>query len=122
MRKSRPIVRPATREDIEAFSDLRNKPTLRAWVGEIDGRIIAIGGLAFSKGRWFGFCDLSDEARQYKMTIARTAKMVLDEARRQGIRFVYAEAGQNERGASRWLISLGFIIDPRSGYLYRWGV
>ena len=113
-------VRPATRADIEAFSDLRGKPTLKAWVGELDGEILGIGGLAYAKGRWFAFCDLKPEAREYKMTLARTAKMVLREARQQGIRFVYAEADLNERASVRWLTSLGFRLDPRTAYLYRW--
>jgi N-acetylglutamate synthase-like GNAT family acetyltransferase len=113
-------VRPATREDIEAFSDLPMKPTLRAWVGEVDGRIIALGGFALANGRWFGFCDLKDEARQYKMTIARAGKRIIAEAKKQGIKFVYAEADRDEPGAVRWLSSLGFSIDPRTTFLYRW--
>lgn len=113
-------VRPATRDDIEAFSDLPDKPTLRAWAGEVDGKIVALGGFAFSHGRWFGFVDLTDEARKHKFTIARAAKMVLSEAKRQGIKFIYAEADPNEPGARRWLASLGFTVDPRTLYLYRW--
>ncbi len=113
-------VRRATREDIEAFSDIANKPTLLAWAGEVDGEIIALGGIAFSNGRWFGFCDLKDEARKYKMTIMRTTKRVFEEARRQGIRYVYAEADPNEPMAKRWLASLGFTIDIKTS-LYRWG-
>jgi hypothetical protein len=114
------IVRPATREDIDAFSDMANKPTLKAWVGELDGRIIALGGFAFSKGRWFGFCDLEEDARRFKMTIGRAAKMILNEAKKQGIRFIYAEADPQEPGAIRWMTSLGFTVDPRTAYLYRW--
>ena len=114
------IIRPATREDLEAFSDMPNKPSIRAWVGELDGRIIGIGGLALAKGRWFGFCDLTEEARSYKMTIMRTAKRVLAEARRDGIRFIYAEASPHEPRAVAWLTSLGFSLDPRSEHFYRW--
>ena len=113
-------MRPATRADIEAFSDMKNKPTIRAWVGELDGEIIGLGGFAFSKGRWFGFCDLREQARSYKITIARTAKMALEEARRQGIKFVYAEVDPAEPRAALWLTSLGFTVDPRTAYLYRW--
>src|SRR3972149_732600 len=114
------LVRPATREDIEGFSDLPNKPTVKAWVGELDGEIVALGGFAFSHGRWFGFVDLKDEARRYKMTIARAAKRIIAEAREQGIKFVYADADPEEPGAVRWLTSLGFTVDPRTAFLYRW--
>ena len=113
-------VRPANRWDIEAFSDLANKPTVKALVGEIDGEIVAIGGLAFVKGRWFGFCDLRQKARPHKITIARAARRILVDARGIGARFVYAEADPREPGAQRWLTSLGFTLDPRTQYLYRW--
>ena len=113
-------MRPATQADIEAFSSLPGKPSLRALCMELDGRIIALGGLAWSKGRWFAFADLPQEARRYKMHILKAAKRLLAEARRDGIRFIYAEMDHNERRAAAWLKSLGFHIDPRSGTLYRW--
>ena len=87
---------------------------------ELNGEIIALGGFAFSHGRWFGFVDLKDEARRYKMTIARAAKRIIAEAREQGIKFVYADADPGEPGAVRWLTSLGFTVDPRTAFLYRW--
>jgi hypothetical protein len=91
-----------------------------AWAGELDGEIVALGGLAFSKGRWFAFCDLKPEARQFKMTIMRVAKRVLEDARERNIRFIYAEADPDEPKAVRWMQSLGFKPDERSGILYRW--
>lgn len=113
-------VRRATREDIDAFSDLKNKPTIRAYVGEIDGVVVAIGGLALSGGRWFGFCDLTEKARGHKMTIARMGKRIMDEAREMGIRYVYANVDMSEPNAERWLTRLGFMPDPRTLVLYRW--
>ena len=114
------IIRPATGDDIEAFSKLRNKPTIMAWVGDIDGRIVGIAGFARTGGRWYGFCDMHDEARPYKMKIARAAKRAMQEANRRGIRFIYAQTDPNELGAERWLKSLGFRVDPRTPSLYRW--
>lgn len=115
------IVRPATRADIEAFSDLPDKPTIRALVAEMDGRIIAIAGAARAQGRWYAFADLPEEVRPYKMTIMRNARRFVDELRRQGVRFLYAQPDPNEPKAIAWLTSLGFEPDPRSGgILYRW--
>lgn len=114
------IVRRATAEDISAFSPLPNKPTILAWVGDDDGKIIGIGGLALVGGRWFAFCDLKPEARKHKKAIVKTARNVMMEAKRMGIRFIYAEADSSEPGARRWIESLGFHIDPRSNYLFRW--
>lgn len=114
-------VRRATRADIEAFSSVPHKPTMMAWAGEVGDKIVALGGLAFSNGRWVAFCDLDPEARKYKMTIARTAKRVFEEAERLGIRFIYADMDVSEPTAERWLESLGFRPDPRAPQLYRWG-
>lgn len=114
------IVRPATADDLAAFSDMVGKPTTRAWCGELDGKIIALGGLAYGKGRWFAFLDLKPEARRFKVAIAKAARRVLDEARRDGIKFIYAEVSPIEPNALAWLTRLGFKIDHRSQYLYRW--
>ena len=111
-------VRPATKEDIEAFSSTPNKPTIKAFAGEVDGEVVALGGLALSNGRWVGFCDLRDEARPFRMTIARAAIRVFREAREQGIKYIYAEADEREPTAHRWLTSLGFVRTERG--LYRW--
>lgn len=114
------IVRWATREDIDAFSPMPNKPTVKALVGEIDGRIIGIGGLFRMGGRWFAFVDLPPEARQHKMAIMRAAKRIMAEVRRMGLRYVYTEADPSEPKAIAWLMSLGFELDPRSEHFYRW--
>lgn len=113
-------VRLATREDIDAFSSMRGKPTIKALCMEVDGEIVALGGYALVKGRYFGFCDLHEEARQYRMHIARAAKRFLKAAHDEGIKFIYAEPDPEEAGAVRWLTSLGFEVDPRTAYLYRW--
>jgi hypothetical protein len=114
------IIRPATRADVEAFATVRNWPSMVAVAGEIDGRVVLLGGLGYSRGRWFAFCDIADEARPHKIAIGRAAKRIFAKAKEQGIRFIYAEADPDEPGAVRWLTSLGFRPDPRSGYLYRW--
>ena len=119
---SKVTVRQATREDIAAFSDMVNKPTVRAWCAECEGEIIALAGFALFGGRWYAFADLPEKIRPRKMLIMRAAKMIMAEARKQGIRFIYAEADMNEPNAVAWLASLGFQADTRSERLYRWSV
>ena len=115
-----PIIRPATREDIDRFSDVPGKPTIKAFCMELDGEIVGVAGVWRRNGRWVGFCDMKEQARPYKMRIARAAIRFMDELREQGIRFVYADSDPNERTSMRWLTSLGFSDDPGSpGYL-RW--
>lgn len=115
-----PVIRRATHADIAAYSDLADKPSIRALAMEQDGRVIALGGAALVRGRWVGFCDLRPEARIYKMHIARAAHRFFDEARRDGIRFIYAGRDEAEPRSLAWLESLGFILDPKSRSLYRW--
>lgn len=113
-------VRRATREDIERFSELASKPTVKAWIGEVDGEVVAMAGFALFKGRWLAFCDIADRAKVGKMALARAARRAFDEARKEGVKYVYAEADLTVPGSVRWLMSLGFEHDPRTAYLYRW--
>lgn len=114
------IVRTATRADVEAFAGKPNRETVRAWCGDLDGKVIGIGGIATVRGRHFAFLDLTEEARPYKMHIMRTAIRMLEQASRSGMRFIYAEADTEEPKSVAWLKRLGFEIDPRSKVLYRW--
>lgn len=86
----------------------------------MDGKIVLMGGLGFTQGRWFAFCDITDEARKHKVAVARAAIRIFERARSLGIRFIYAKADPDEPTAVRWLTSLGFRPDPRSAELYRW--
>ncbi len=114
------LVRPASAEDIAAFSNMPNKPTIRALVLEADGHLVGIGGIAVIGGRHLGFVDLKDEARQYKTTIGRAAIRFLADLRREGIRYIYVQRDEDEPRAGIWLASLGFEIDPRTPHLLRW--
>jgi hypothetical protein len=120
-------VREATREDIATFARGLKAPTLRGWVGEIDGKAVALGGLANMGGRWIAFLDVTDEGRDLlkahmsvRKALIRTARMVMDEARKQGIRFCYSEAEMRFPLADKMLERIGFQPDPRAPDLYRW--
>lgn len=117
------VVRPATRSDIEQFSERAKLATLRAYVADCDGELIGLGGLAFIKGRWFAFLDMkpgATDAPGHKMALMRTAKRVMADARSLGIKFVYVQPDANEPGAAKWLASLGFTPDGRDPHIYRW--
>jgi len=119
--KPEPTIEPATPEDIGKFSMGQGWPTMRAWVGRLEGEPIALFGLARgTDARWYAFFDITDKARPFKKAIVRTGKMLMEEARNMGLRYVYAQADEEEALAVRWLKSLGFEIDPRSQALMRW--
>jgi hypothetical protein len=125
MTSSEVVVRRATPAEVAVLAPGNERPTMKAWVGAIPGsspeseRIVGFGGLAFSRGRWIAFCELSNEARRYKRAIIRAGRNVLDAARRDGHSFVYAQADADEPMARRWLESLGFQPDKKTG-LDRW--
>jgi len=113
-------IEPATAEDISKFSMGQGWPTLRAWVGKEGDEPIALFGLARgSDARWYAFFDITDRARPHKKTIVRTGKMLMDEARKMGLRYVYALPDAREPLAERWLRSLGFEFDS-TGARMRW--
>lgn len=92
---------------------------MKAWIGTVDGEIVGFGGLAFKQGRWIAFCELTEDARRHKRAIVRAGRGVIAEARRAGHRFVYAQPDGSQPMARRWLESLGFQPDMKTG-LYRW--
>jgi len=119
--RASPSVEPATPDDISKFSMGQGWPTMRAWVSKEEDEPIALFGLARgADARWYAFFDITDKARAHKKTIVRTGKMLMDEARKMGLQYVYAQADENEPLAVRWMKSLGFKLDPRSQILMRW--
>jgi len=114
------VLRHATRADIAAYSDMADKPTIKAMVGDLDGRLLGIGGMAFIDGRWFAFCDVTEEGRAYKRAIIKAALDVMRDAARDGVKYIYADPDPKEPGAIPWMERFGFRPDPRSSRLYRW--
>lgn len=82
-----------------------------ALVGRNDeGRIIGVGGIAFlPDGQKYAFTELTDEARKHPMALHKAALMILDAARRRGIKRIVASADMAASpAAKRWLARLGF--------------
>jgi GNAT superfamily N-acetyltransferase len=126
---SKVTVREAIKNDIVGFSTPAGvaAPTLRGWVGEIDGKPVALGGFALAMGRWIGFVDVTEEGRDLlkknmyvRAAFVGTAVKALREARRMGVRYIYADADMRFPRADELLEKLGFHVDPRTESLYRW--
>jgi hypothetical protein len=121
------VSRPATREDILAFSSVVKWPTAKAWIGEIDGEVVALGGFAIIRGRHIGFLDVTEKGREYlekslmvKAAMIRVMVEGLREAKAAGVRYIYAEADTQFPKARELIERMGFHIDPRSQVLHRW--
>lgn len=111
------MVRRATRADYMAFFG-KAEATMWALAGEVDGKIVGIGGLAHVNGRQVLFLDIAPEARRYKVTLMREAKKMMDAVKASGRAFVYAKPDPKEPAAAKWLRSLGFA--PTEGGYWLW--
>lgn len=85
---------------------------MSAWVGELNGKVIAVGGFAHLNGRLIAFYDMDEQARPYRVTLVRAARRIVDDMAKTG-RLLFARLDPDEDG-ERWVRSLGF--DPVAGY------
>lgn len=99
---------------------------MKAWVAELDGERLAIGGVWFLSGRWVLFVDITKRGRDLlkrnmyvRAAFVKGAVMVLREAKRVGIRFIYARADLKYPRSDELLQKLGFAF-VRAPDLYRW--
>lgn len=112
-------IEPATPEDIALFARDGQYPTMRVWAGKEDGKTAALFGLARDPdGRWYAFFNITDTARPYKIAIGLMGRVVMREAKKMGLRYVYAVPDENEPTALEWLTALGF--EHRAPKLMRW--
>lgn len=117
----------ATAEDIAAFSDMANKPSILAWIARLDDEPVALGGFALAQWRWIGFIDITPKGRRLlaknafvRAALVRGAMHALREAKARGIKYIYADADMSQKRAVELLLKLGFEPDARSARLYRW--
>lgn len=99
----RPELRPATPGDIEAFYGGAPHPEMRAYVAELEGRVIGIGGTYRHDGRDVAFSDLKPEMKRYRRAIVEGARLFQRE-----FGACIALADPQEPGAERLLTRLGF--------------
>ena len=120
MKKFKLVLRRATQRDVEALSPWDENPSVKAICAEIDGEIIGLGGVMYVKGRWLAFYSATEKLRPYKIAVGRAAVRFFRQMRQDGVKFIYADRDLNEPTSGRWLQSLGFEVDPKSRYFYRW--
>jgi len=103
------IVTPTTPEDVHEFRQATPPYRIRAVTGRVDGKIVAIGGLAYlPEGGVMAFLEATDEARKHAVTLHKEAKRALLSAARAGHRSVMALCDPEVAAAPRWLERLGF--------------
>ena len=121
----RPIIQPATRETCRAafehlYGEARDVPCrILGFTGSVDGKVIGLGGIAFyANGARVAFCDISDEGRQFPLSLHRAAPMLFDQAKKLGVkRVVVLDSAEVHEKTPNWLRHLGF---ERMGHAPGW--
>lgn len=108
-----PRLRPATRSDIIEFYG-SVKWTFRAFAADLDGKVLAVGGIYYDGGNRVAFSSMRNEMRRFPVTIMKGAKLIMTLLDKPTI----AIANPTEPGAPRLLERLGF--EPRGNGVYEW--
>jgi hypothetical protein len=112
---SHPKIRPASREDLEKFFD-KFPWTFRALAAELDGEVLAVGGIYYHKEFVVAFSQDVDNAHlKYPFTAARMTKEIM---KLVDGRPCTAIASETIPGAPALLERLGFI--HVEGRVWRW--
>jgi hypothetical protein len=110
-------VRQVTRADLDLFYEEVKYPTVSGYIAILDGKPVALGGLAYAGGYVVAFFDIRDEARPYKLHLMAKMKSVMDEAK-QKHRVIIALPDENEPTSRKLLRTMGFV--PGEDYTAAW--
>lgn len=95
--------------------------TADAVAATVDGRLVAVGGLAIVSGVPTGFLDVKEEARRWPLLMHKTALAILAKAKASGRRRVIAAYDPTDERAIRWLVRLGFRpVDDTNEAVMTW--
>lgn len=102
------MVRPLVADDWRLLEE-SDKPPYRVQgiAGEIDGRLVGIGGLGFTKTGVLVWTRLTEEARQHPVALHRAATRFLNAAKRHH-KMLFAFEQEDVPAAAKWLTRLGF--------------
>ena len=98
-----PIIRPASSDDLERFYQKSPPVSVRAWVADLGGEILAVAGVTMA-GIYFS--DMRPEMHRYRKAIVRGAATMLREA---GVHRGIALADEDLPSAPRTLAHFGFV-------------
>jgi len=117
-RSDRPIIVPLTHDHlVEMLGEDGRRPSVKGIAAYVGGKLVGVGGLFFMPGHVVAFCELREEARPYRTTIAMAAAVLIREAKRRHKRII-AMIDRTEPTAEKWLTKLGFT--HQQGDLWTW--
>lgn len=108
-----------TLADATAYFGQPPSHSMRGYAVMLDGRPVGLGGITYRCGVLCAFCEIGDELRPYKLSIARFARRIADLL---GDRPGMAVADPREPGSERSLRWLGFehMATSKEGEVYKW--
>lgn len=120
MTKSKLIVRNATQRDIEEWYDGKPPFSVRAVVGELDGEVVAIGGVYRDREVVVGIAGLKDVMRDRFKDVVRMVRA--GQKIMQDYAYVVAFASEQEPTADSFIRHLGFqhLKRVENGEMYLW--
>ena len=107
MTRSEPVIRKATQADAIAYYGSNAKCSFRGYVAELDGEIIAIGGVYYDNRMPIAFSEMRPPMRKFLKARARGCRMLVKLFDEIGGK-IYAVACSTEPTAPYLLAKLGF--------------
>lgn len=112
MKKSKVTIEPANIKHAKEFYGDQYTKSFKGYVALLDGKVVGIGGISFSKNNMMLFSDIKDELRPYKRDIVKGVYILKDMVEKINYPVV-AIASKEERLSEKLLDRLGF---SPSGY------
>jgi len=110
----RPTFRPATKEDVDKlYPGIGN--SFRAYVVEVDGRVLGIGGIYYAGGNVVAFSEYDPELDNHRLAKARGLKIIMELV---GDRPCIAMVDGKHPCAPKLLERIGF--KHSHGNIYKW--
>lgn len=114
-------IRPLTKSDILQIYGKPFNHSVRGFVGEIDGRVVGIGGVMYSN-------PIQAFSKIYDPEVRKHPRVIIETARRLAVLLdtisapVYAIADSGEKNSRRFLEYVGFefLEDSDKGPVYQW--
>ena len=105
-----PVIRLATEDDIRAFYG-KVDWTFRAYVAELDGEVLGVGGIYYEDPYVVAFSSFKPEMRKFKKTMVRSVRKIMELVKD---RSCIAVASDKHDTSEKLLTKLGFErIDGR---------
>jgi len=110
------ILRPATKDDFRQLYPEKLNYNFYGVAAEVEGKVVGLTGVYYNRN-WIAFARITDEAREYKVSIWRCALLLVDIMKRLD-KPVFAVADPEIKDSDRLLLKLGFEYFGKDWYVW----